>query len=250
MSEAPNIIFMTSLGGWDNELVEYQQYSLNTWKHYAAKHGHKLVLFTESIMNTRQMRPTWQRWHVYDVLEKEDVSYNQVALVDLDTMVKWNAPDIFEASQDRYSGVKDNINPAWNVESILGYKSLFPDTELDWDSYINNGVVILPSKEGKAFCKKVLDFYYANQGELNYKEAVSLRRGSDQTPVNYLAVEFFGDQRNFLNKRFNMMHLPSTDVLKEDMYINHGYVWHFNGLLPHERINYMRYTWNKISQNY
>ena len=62
-----NVIFMTSLGGNDRELQTYQEYSLRTWQHYAKRHGHKLILWTESLRPTREMRPTWQRWHVYDV---------------------------------------------------------------------------------------------------------------------------------------------------------------------------------------
>lgn len=241
---------MTSLGGNDRELQTYQEYSLRTWQHYAKRHGHRLILWTKSIRPTREMRPTWQRWHVYDVLEGSNVEYNQVALVDLDTMVHWNAPDIFKASKNRYSAVRDILNPAWNVESIEGYQEMFPGQTLEWDDYTNNGVVVLPADTGKAFCKEVLDFYYANQEELNYKEAISLRRGSDQTPVNYLAFNYFEEGIHHISSKFNMMHLPSTDVLQQDMYIKHGYVWHFNGLLPHERIKYMEYTWNKISKHY
>ena len=42
------------------------------------------------------MKPTWQRWHVWDVLEANNIDADNVALVDIDTMVHWDCPNFFE----------------------------------------------------------------------------------------------------------------------------------------------------------
>ena len=50
-----------------------------------------------------------------------------------------------------------------------------------------------------------------------------------KTPVNFIAEDVFGDDKKFYQK-FNMNHIHKTDILYNFMYIDMGYIWHFNGL--------------------
>jgi hypothetical protein len=34
-------------------------------------------------------------------------------MIDIDTMVRWDCPNIFEVSEIKYSGVKDDISLEW-----------------------------------------------------------------------------------------------------------------------------------------
>ena len=52
----------------------------------------------DGTMKVPGMKPTWQRWHAMEVLDANGIEYDNVALVDIDTMVHWDCPDFFEAS--------------------------------------------------------------------------------------------------------------------------------------------------------
>ena len=247
---ANNILFFTALKANDPNMMAYQEWSLKTWNYYSKKYDCKLIVLQDPLYDTEWMRPTWQRWHVYEILEHNNIEYDQIALIDIDTMVRWDAPNIFEVSEGRYTGVIDDLSIEWLYNSIVGYKEYFPNIDLQWDKYINNGMLVLPKEGGKEFCKKVIDFYLANVDSLRDKQHVSLKKGTDQTPINYLALETFGNNINYISKKFNMTHMYKTHAFVEDIFIKCSYVWHFNGLPREQRNTYMKYTWEKIQHHY
>jgi len=244
-----NILFFTALKANDPNMHSYQEWSLKTWKWYAQKHDMELFILNEPLYDTEWMRPTWQRWYVYDLLEANGIEYNQVALIDIDTMVRWDCPDIFELAGDSYAGVIDDFSLEWTNNSIWGYQKFFPEVVLEWTNYINNGMLVLPTN-GKEFCDKVKKFYMDNVDELRQMQHHTLKKGTDQTPINVLAREFFGDSINYLPKKFNMTHLHATHALIDNIYIKCGYIWHFNGLPREHRNGLMMQTWDLIKQNY
>lgn len=245
-----NILFFTSLKANDDYLFSYQDYSLATWKYYAKKYNLEIVVLDTPLYDTELMRPTWQRWYAYDILEANGIEYNQVALIDIDTMVRWDTPNIFELSGGRYTGVVDDLSVEWTYSSIEGYKEYFPEVNLKWYKYINNGILVLPQQGGKDFCKKVTTFYNDNINSLRDKQHSSLRKGTDQTPVNYLAVQSFGDDIQYLSKEYNMTHMHKTYAFHNNTYIKCSYIWHFNGFSRDQRFEAMKQTWELIKENY
>ena len=171
-------------------------------------------------------------------------------MIDVDTMVRWDCPNIFELSEGRYTGVKDDLSIEWVYNSINGYKKFFPDVDLDWTEYINNGVLVLPKDEGEEFCKSIIDFYQDNINELRDMQNHTLKKGTDQTPVNYFAKKTFGDDINYLSKKYNMSQMLKTDVLIDNIHTKCSYIWHFNSIPRDQRNGIMRHTWDVIKENY
>ena len=250
-----NILFFTALKANDPNMMAYKEWSLKTWEYYAKQHNCELFILEDPLYDTEWMRPTWQRWYVYDLLEVNNIKYDQVALIDIDTMVRWDTPDIFKLSNNQYSAVRDDVSLEWVNNSLTGYKKFFPNVDLEWTEYVNNGIIILP-KNGKEFCNKVKQFYLDNVDELRDLQHNSLKKGTDQTPVNYLAVEHFGDNINHISKKFNWGHLHTTHGLLQCMvsnkpiFLQFGYIWHFNGLPREQRNGLMKQTWDIIKDNY
>ena len=110
-------------------------------------------------------------------------------------------------------------------------------------------MLILPDN-GKEFCNKVIKFYTDNVDTLRDLQHNSLKKGTDQTPINYLAKEFFGDNINYISKKYNMTHMHKTYALMQGIFIKCSYIWHFNGFPREERNNYMKQTWEIIKSNY
>jgi hypothetical protein len=250
-----NILFFTALKANDPNMNDYMEWSLLSWKHYAKRHNLDVFIFSDPIEDPEVMRPTWQRWHVHKILKDNGIKYNQIALIDIDTMSRWDTPDIFKLSNDRYSGVKDDISLEWTNNSITGYKKFFPDINLQWTDYVNNGIIVLP-KDSSGFCDHVNDFYNSNKEELRDLQHHTLKKGTDQTPVNYMAFKYFGSKINYFPKTFNLGHLHTTHSFEPCMFtgspifIRYAYIWHFNALPRESRNQYMKQTWELIKDNY
>ena len=237
----------------DKHIETYTEFSIKSWKWWCDNNDAILFVFNQSTIDTDEMMPTWQRWLCYDILDAQDWigKYNRVLLVDADTMVRWDCPNIFDAAEGKYAGVKDDLGLGWTYHSILGYQKWFPNIKLDWERYINNGIIVLPEDGvgGRNFCGSIVNFYNANREALRWMEKNDYR-GTDQTPVNFIAEDMFGYRKKFLPKKFNMNHMHKTDILYNFMYIDMGYIWHFNGLPTADRNNIMKSCWDKVKDNY
>jgi hypothetical protein len=227
--------------------ISCEPYCINTWNYWCKKNNVDLIVLREPLMDTNYMKPTWQRWYVWDVLQSNGMSYDKVALVDVDTMVKWDSPNFFENINLNEMGVcVDNDNIGWVVQSIQGYSELFTDTKLDWTEYFNCGFVVMGSGCVN-LCKNIISFWEKNQKKLVYLQD-TLRKGTDQTPVNYLCKKM--GNIKYLNKKWNLTHLNRKEILNNAMFVNCGYVWHFNGFDKSARKVIMEQTWDLIKVNY
>ena len=242
--EKRNVVFITSIKGLVD--TSYEEYCLNTWKYWCKKNDVELFVLNEELTDAKYMKPTWQRWYVLDILEMNGVNYNQVAMVDVDTMVRWDAPNFFELTDNKFSAVVDQDNIGWVKQSIDGYQHFFKDVELDWEDYFNCGFVVLNSKH-KDLCKTILNFWEENDGELVMLQS-TLSKGTDQTPVNYMVKR--DTEVNYLSKKFNLTHFNRKEIINNLMFIDCGYVWHFNGFEKSWRYDLMKQTWEKIKDNY
>ena len=241
-----NIVFIPAVKSKHlNEVGDYVELSMSTWKHYCNRFDAKLVVMDEPIRDPDEMKMTWQRWRVHELLKSSGISYEKVLMVDVDTMVHWNAPNIFEL--DGFSACVDNDNVGWVQDSITGYKSMF-NSDLDWETYFNCGMILMENKHSD-FCDKVFNFYMDNETELLKLQHETLKKGSDQTPVNYLLNES-NIKLNIISKKWNLTHLMRKEILNGLQFVNCGWIWHFNGFDKKLRFQVMSETWKNIKDFY
>ena len=247
-----NIVFITAIpgaktaDGLDN--MDYKQYCLNTWQYWCDKNNVDLILLEDSIEDPSEKSATWQRYYVFDVLENSDIEYDQIAMVDLDTMIKWDTPNFFELADNKLSAVKDNEVVEWTYNSKNGYQHMFPNVKFDWWDYVNAGFMVVNSKHKKLF-KNIIKFYHNNKEQLLDLQYNTLIKGSDQTPFNYL-IRQMGCDINYLPKIYNMTSLHRKGILDGGLFIEIGNIWHFNGFDKKQRVEIMKYTWEYIRGNY
>ena len=241
-----NVIVITSMYP-NGEEAPGQEYCLNTWRWWAKKHDVELFVFDEPIADIEFMNPIWQKWWAMEILENSGMDYNQIATIDIDTMIRWDTPNFFDMTDNKFSCMIDNDNVNWLHQSINIYQKFFPNTKFDWTTYFNSGFLIY-NKTHKYLVEAIKDFWVKNDKEL-YQIQKTKRKGNDQTPVNYM-VRDMGYEINYLSKLFNMTHLNRKEILHDLMFIDCGYVWHFNGFDKEWREPIMRDAWNKIKENY
>ena len=240
-----NIVVITSMPGAVD--ISYQQYCFNTWEWWCKKNNVELFILDKPLSDTSFMKPTWQRWYVFDILEANGINCDKVAAIDVDTMVRWDCPNFFDLTEDKFSVVMDQDNIGWVKQSLDGYKKFFKDIEIHWLDYFNTGFVVM-SKKHRKICNRIIDFWDKNNEQLIHLQN-TISKGTDQTPVNYIAKGSEFDVK-YLPKTFNLTHFDRKEILNDLVFIDCGYVWHFNGFDKSWRLPLMRDTWNKIRENY
>jgi hypothetical protein len=229
----------------------YSVYGRATWQWWCATHSIEFKVLDQTAPAYADDPPTVQRWAHAEMLLREGGPGTEVAVVDADTMIRWDTPNIFEIC-DTAAGlgvVKDNGLTRWIHRSIVAHRFLFPDVELHWWQYFNAGLVVLGTRHVE-FLRTFLAFYAENRAELKRLHARG-NFGTDQTLLNYL-VRMLGVQLALLPAPFNLVQcvevphplvVPSliSDVTTPQelaiklnriaphafAFMQYSYVWHF-----------------------
>ena len=228
--------------------TEYSGYSINTWKYWCEKNNVDFMLITEH--DDRLGKPVWNKELIYERAK----DYEKIGVVDSDTMIHWDAPNIFDMYDDEFCGVVDDINLRWLMDSLSVYNKFFPNIKIDIDEYINAGVLFF-SNQHLPFFEKLLNFYFENQQEL---DNWTLGGGKEQTLLNFHLKES-NYKRKFLEPSWNLMGLHKKQMfthnwqLDEDktpFFVKYGNIWHYTGFGIPDRINLMKQTWELLGENY
>ena len=173
--------------------------------------------------------------HLFKILEHNNIAYDQVLMVDSDTVIHPDTPNFFKFTERKYVGVLDLGCWEWTGRSLRHYKELFNGFKVDRGLYFNGGFQIV-NETHKEFFDEVLDFYSKNQDILREKQKSGL--GTDQTPINYLVQTKNIDLKIFPST-YNLHHMVSKNLLNfgqswwgdslENLY-DQAWVYHFNAM--------------------
>ena len=236
-----NIVFIPDIDLGDDRNKSYS-YSINSWKHFCDKYNCELVVWNDLLLPVEEMKITWQRYYMFDILEANHIDYDQILIVDADTIVHPDCPNFFNETDGKYSVVRNNGSFEWVRRSMGGFSKLMFNDEVPfkvWD-YINCGFQIV-NKNHKEFFEYVRNYYFENQHDV--QNAISqVKAGTDQTIINFL-LRKQNIELNYLSSCYNLQDLHSKQLLFihpqmwfEDKLIfeNCGYVFHFNAIPPNE----------------
>ena len=246
-----NVTALSSIGH-SNRHQGYE-YGINSWKAWAEKNGHEVYIMSELLCPESHMLITWQRWKVLDILEYNGIEYNQVLVVDADSIVHPDCPDFFELTDNQFTTVLTDGDYEWVNRAINGYSKMFWNKEFCIPSYefFQTGFVII-SKKHKWFFDKVFDFYEKNREKIIESYDILLT-GSDITLMNCMRKEF-DLELNLLPRQFGMM-----DMVRKNLFYHHpqcwwedsltnlynsGWVYQFNAI-PHNDMGRDRTYWMK-----
>ena len=95
-----NVVFIPNIDLSDGRSDKYN-YCINSWKHWCNKNDCKLIVWEDLLLPIEQMRITWQRYYVFDILDANDIEYNQVLLTDADTIIHPDCPNFFDETSGK-----------------------------------------------------------------------------------------------------------------------------------------------------
>lgn len=238
-----NIVFIPNIATGDNRSTPYH-YSVKSWSKWSEQYEDvSVVEWTTPICPPEQMKITLQRYWVHEILEANDIEYDQVLVVDADTIVHPDCPNFFELTDGEFSVVLNNGCYEWTTRSIRDWNNkLFPKQSLihPW-SYFNGGFQITSQKH-KEFYNFVKEFYSDNQAKI-LRLAEEIKAGTDQTIINFLTREY-GVKVHYLDECFNLqdlfrknlLHIPNHSWFPDELlFLNAGWVYHFNAIPQNPR---------------
>jgi hypothetical protein len=238
----------------------YFEYSRKTWEYWCKKNDIIFVPFEEPVEdNLHDYRINWQKAiFVFDELKRRNIEYDQIALVDSTVMVKWDCPNFFELTDRKFTVTRDIDNFRWVYESIQGYKDFFDGFELDSSKYFRSGFMVFNESHEDIF-QSLKQFYIDNKESFIKLQDEVVRKGNDQTPINYW-VQKNNVELNILPHVLWMCSHPHRKEmfshnwqLKEDntpFLIKYANNWMFNGIPKDQRTDLMRQIWDLVKHNY
>ena len=246
---------MNKYGGYD-----YFQYSRKTWEYWCERNDCLFVPFTEPVEEDLfRYRINWQKAiFLFDELERRDIEYDQIALVDSSFMIRYDTPNFFELTDRKFTAWRDMDNMRWIYESIQGYKDIFNGFELDMSKYVNSGFMVF-NEEHKELFQGFKQFYLDNTDKLIKLQDETVKKGTEQTPMNYWLQTNDVDINIDLPLPFKLTHLQRKELfnhnwqLNEDktpFFIKYGYNCSFNGISKEQRTDLMKQTWDLTKHNY
>jgi len=242
-----NIVFMMDIdlngeGRWASSRRAPYQYSIKSWESWRKKNNAELFILNDTIVDYKEMGICWQRYYLFDILESNGIEYDQILMVDADTIVHPDCPNIFELTDRKLTGVNLEGSYDWVLRSLENYsKYAFNGIQSKWWNYMDCGFIVVNDTH-KNFFRSIVDFYWKNKNTL--KQVEELHVGTDQTPFNIL-LEINNVDLKILPYEFNMVDMPRKEILTEDLlFTKIGYIYQYN-CIPNNKDSQATYYWMK-----
>lgn len=228
-----NIIFLINIVHDDRSKNQGYEWSIKSWHKYAEKYGHEVFVLDQTLFEVSYMKPQWYKMYILDLLEANEIEYDQVLYVDADTVIHPNAPDIFDYTEHKFCAVRNYGDMDWVLRSMENYsKYIFNNFNFPFYKYFNSGVMVF-NKKHKEFFKSIQNFYHANKDSI-IKMQSTFGVGNDQPVLNYFVNRDIPDDYKVLPYEWNMQDMTRLEVLTEDyLHTRYGYISHYNaGVKP------------------
>ena len=237
-----NVVFVPNIDLGNGRSDSYL-YSVNSWKNWCEKNSCELLVWEDLLYPVDYMKITWQRYYLFDILEANQIEYNQILMVDADTIVHPNCPNFFDETKSKFGITINNGCYEWVTRSIKQWgNALFSnESKIKPWKYFNGGFQIT-NKKHIPFYTKVQEYYTSNIDKIN-KLSKQIQAGTDQTIINYLVQQnnintiYLSESYNLQDLfRKNLLHIPGHSWFPDELrFLEAGWVYHFNAIPPNNR---------------
>ena len=241
-----NVVFIPNIDLGNGRNSSYH-YSIDSWKHWCDKNDVELFVLEDLVFPIERMKITWQRYYLFDILEDNDINYNQVLMVDADTIVHPECPNFFKETENKYCGVMNDGCYEWVNRSIGDFgDELFDGKRINPWEYINGGFQIVNDNH-KQFFQDTIRYYWENSDKI-IDTISKLKTATDQTIINFLLnkcnidIKILPPCYNLQDLfRKSLLHIPGHSWWEDslDNLYSSGWIYHFNAIPHNDRhVNY------------
>ena len=100
-------------------------YGIDSWKKWCKKHGCELIIMDELMIPETEMLITWQRWNALEILNHSGIEYDQVLIVDADSIVHPDCPNFFNLTDNQFTSQLTDGCYEWVNRAINDYSKMF-----------------------------------------------------------------------------------------------------------------------------
>tara|TARA_R100000008_G_C3551719_1_gene150804 strand:+ start:255 stop:1010 length:756 start_codon:yes stop_codon:yes gene_type:complete len=225
-----NIVFMVNINNEDRkDRSKPYKYSINSWQKWCDKNKCELFVLDEYIFESNHMLPNWYKLYVFDLLDNQNIDYENILVVDSDTIVHPDCPNFFEMTDGKFCAVHNDGSYDWVCRSLENYsKHLFQGFNFPVWEYINSGFLLM-NKNHKNLYKDIINFYFTNRDLItNLQKTFGV--GTDQPVINFFLQKENIDLK-LLPYKFNMQDMFRKEILTDDLlFTKLGWVYHYNAI--------------------
>ena len=146
-------------GRYSSHRRDAYKYSIGSWQKWCDMNNSELFVLNDLVVEHQKMAICWQRYYLFDILDANDIKYDQILSVDADTIVHPDCPNFFEMTEGKMCGVHNEGSYDWIIRSIENYgKYFFNGHIMDFTKYIDCGFVIV-NETHRDFFTQFTDFY-------------------------------------------------------------------------------------------
>ena len=229
-----NLVFMMDVdikgeGRYSSNRRLSYKYSIDSWRRWCDKNDCELFVLNDLILPNDRMGICWQRYYLFDILEANEIEYDQILMVDADTIVHPDCPNFFKMTDGKLCGCEFDGSWDWVLRSIENYsKHAFNGFMMNWWKYFDCGFIIV-NESHKQFFQDIISFYFTNENNL-VEIQNTFHVGTDQTPVNMLVHKNNIDLKLFPYE-FNMNDMARKEILTEDLlFTKVGWIYQYNAI--------------------
>lgn len=230
----------------------YFEHTIESWQFYCKKYNIDFHVIRKKLSNVKYS--VWHKEFVFDFVGDQ---YEKIGIVDFDTMIKWDAPNVFDLYDDEFVGVLDQTSISWMANSHSAYKSAFPqfkDIKVGLSEHINGGVLFF-TKHHKSFFETLKKFYLDNKQILDDWSVPNT--GKEQTLLN-LHLKQANIKVKHLPYAWNTVGMVKKGLLWHNDKLNdptpfffkYCYLWHFTGFPIEQRNQLINDIWSQINTLY
>ena len=230
----------------------YFEHTIDAWQYYCDKNNIDFFVVRSKMPNVK-----YSVWHKEFVFDYVGDSYEKIGIVDFDTMIKWDAPNIFDLYTDEFVGVLDQTSISWMDNSQTAYRIAFPqfkDAHVGLSEHVNGGVLFF-TKDHKPFFEKLKKFYLDNKSVLDNWNIPNT--GKEQTLLNF-HLKQEGIKCKYLPYSWTTVGMVKKGLLWYNDKLNdtvpfffkYTYLWHFTGFPIEQRNQLINQIWADIKTKY
>ncbi len=248
------VVFITAVGY--PQTLPFAEYCFNTWQWWCRQNHVRLFILEKAVATRFPLPIYYQRYHAFEILAREGIQCHHLAVVDADTMIRWDCPDFFTLAGGKL-GVVHEPTTWWTPKALWHYSELFPGLEVETREYFNSGFLVLENQPAhRQLFRDILEFRQKYRKEAEALETKKI--DIDQTPLNYL-VKKNRTPVIYLPQDFNLVRfIPGhysysshyADMYPIEFAVDVGYIWHFAGFPRQNTLKFMRELWETIRHHY
>jgi len=245
-----NVVFVLAV-----EVPEYPwrsipyNYGIASWKNWCKKNDCELFVLDQLIHPNDYMKVNWQRYYAFDLLEREGIDYDQILVVDVDSIIHPDTPNFFNMSDRKFCATHCDGSYDWTLRSMENYsKHLFNGQMFPFWKYINAGFQVI-NKNHKPLYKSMIDFYTENR-ELIVQMQNTFHTGTDQPVLNFL-LNLSEHETKLFPYQYSMVDMVRKEILDEQMtFTKCGWVYQFNAIPDNKHADKTLYWMKKTYEHF